>query len=372
MPGTWWIRAFPTSDWPIRSVIESLPLVEFLEVGVGVIQVISNRPGAGKTCLIGALLSNLTEEGNQAGYYKPFSSSPSTDLDVSFVSRQLLSEGSSLVPIPQLMPSTGETSAISQPVLESLSALGAATGITLVEGPDLTLAEGQASSIAVDLAAIADSRVILMVQYGRGLDVDAVELLAEPIRERLIGLVVNHSPIHRHFEIAHGLITPLRHNGLPVLGAIPEDRFMLSVTVQQIIEHLNGTWVQAPENTEAQVDRFLIGGNIMDSGPSYFGRYSNQAVITRAERPDIQMASLMGETRCLVLTGGEGPTEYIRVEARKKGVPLISVAGGTISTAEALNGLLEKANPHSRSKVRRFSSLMQEHLDLEALNAALD
>jgi BioD-like phosphotransacetylase family protein len=48
------------------------------------------------------------------------------------------------------------------------------------------------------------------------------------------------------------------------------------------------------------------------------------------------------------------------------------VSGGTISTAEALSGLLEKANPHSWSKVRRFSSLMQEHLDLDALNAALD
>ena len=38
----------------------------------------------------------------------------------------------------------------------------------------------------------------------------------------------------------------------------------------------------------------------MDSGPSYFGRYQNQAVITRAERPDIQMASLMCDTKCLV------------------------------------------------------------------------
>lgn len=340
---------------------------------MGVIQVFANRPGAGKTCLIGALLSNFTQQGKRAGYYKPFSSSPAIDLDASFVSRELLAEGSPQIPAPQPIPSALETPSISQEILEALDAANDVTlnDVTLIEGPDLTLAGGQSSSLAAELAALSNAKVILMVQYERGLDAAAIGVLAEPFRERLIGLVVNQSPIHRSRETAQELIDPLRDNGLPVLGAIPEDRFMLSVTVQQIIDHLNGSWVQEPANTNAHVDRFLIGGNIMDSGPNYFGRYSNQAVITRAERPDIQMASLMCDTKCLVLTGGAEPTEYIRVEANKKGVPLISVDGGTISTAEALNGLLERANPHSLSKVQRFSTLMQEHLDLDTLNAAL-
>ena len=338
---------------------------------MGVIQVVCNRPGAGKTCLIGALLSNLTQQGKNAGYYKPFSSSAAPDLDVSFVSQQLLSDSSSQVLTPQPLPSNSGTSSISQLVLNSIGTLAAATDLTLVEGPDLTLDDGHPSSIASDLASLTDSKAILVVQYESDLDAGTIRTLAEPFQERLIGLVINHALIHRRQEITHELIQPLRNSGLPILGAIPEDRFMLSVTVQQIIEHLNGKWVQEPENINAHVDRFLIGGNIMDSGPSYFGRYSNQAVITRAERPDIQMASLMCDTKCLVLTGGEEPTEYIRVEANKKGVPLISVAGGTISTAEALNGLLERANPHSLAKVRRFATLMQEHLDMDTLIASL-
>jgi len=338
---------------------------------VGVIQVVCNRPGAGKTCLIGALLSNLTQQGKNAGYYKPFSSSAAPDLDVSFVSQQLLSDSSSQVLTPQPLPSNSGISSISQLVLNSIGTLAAATDLTLVEGPDITLDDGHPSSIASDLASLTDSKAILVVQYESDLDAGTIRTLAEPFQERLIGLVINHALIHRRQEITHELIQPLRNSGLPILGAIPEDRFMLSVTVQQIIEHLNGKWVQEPENINAHVDRFLIGGNIMDSGPSYFGRYSNQAVITRAERPDIQMASLMCDTKCLVLTGGEEPTEYIRVEANKKGVPLISVAGGTISTAEALNGLLERANPHSLAKVRRFATLMQEHLDMDTLIASL-
>ena len=146
---------------------------------------------------------------------------------------------------------------------------------------------------------------------------------------------------------------------------------MLSVTVRQIAGHLQGRWVQEPENVDAPVDHFLIGGNIMDSGPNYFGRYSAQAVITRAERPDIQLASLECHTRCLVLTGGGEPTEYIRVEAGKRGVPLISVPTDTMTTAEALNGILGLSLPHTSAKAERFAHLMEQHLDLPAVLASL-
>jgi BioD-like phosphotransacetylase family protein len=184
-------------------------------------------------------------------------------------------------------------------------------------------------------------------------------------------VVFNHCPVYRGRELAETVIAPLRESGIAVWGAIPEDRAMLSVTVQQVADHLRGSWVQEPANVDAPVDHFLIGGNIMDSGPNYFGRYANQGVITRAERPDIQLASLMRNTRCLVLTGGGEPSEYIRVEAAKRDVPLISVAGDTLSTAEALNGILDAAKANTPGKAERFAQLMELHLDLGAMTAAL-
>ena len=110
----------------------------------------------------------------------------------------------------------------------------------------------------------------------------------------------------------------------------------------------------------------------MDAGPSYFGRHSSQAVITRAERPDIQMASFTGDTKCLILTGGTEPTEYIRVEARKNRVPLLLVEGGTLATAEALSGLIERNTPPTTRKAQRFTELLVQHLNLDNLFAAFD
>ena len=337
---------------------------------MGVVQVISNRPGAGKTSLIGALLHQISRQGRNVAYYKPFSSTPESDPDVAFISRHLLTDGSGpQVPNALPLPQTAEAgSTLGEPLTrqihESMTSLAAAADVVLVEGPGLAL--------AAKLSALPPRRIVLVAQYEKGLNVEALASLTGPFSDSLAGVVINSFPVHRKKEVKQELVAALKGRAVPVLGALPDDRTMLGVTLQQIADHLGGQWVQDPENTDAYIDCFLIGGNIMDSGPSYFGRFPNQAVITRAERPDIQMASLMCDTRCLVLTGGTQPTEYVRVEASQRGVPLILVDGDTISTAEALSGLLEQANTYSLQKIQRFAYLVQEHLDNEALGAILE
>jgi uncharacterized protein len=338
---------------------------------MGIIQFVSDRPGAGKTCLISALLTRLAEAGKRAGYYKPFSSSPEYDPDVFFISQHLLPGEN--VPQPRPAPrgtSSGPT--LTGQLSNAVANLNATADTVLVEGPALVGADSQASPLASQLASLLDASVLLMVQYARGLDAAAVTSASEPFSDRLAGVVINSTAKHRRREIGLGLVEKLRSKGLPALGALPEDRAMLAVTVQQIAEHLGGQWVQEPVNTDTCVDRFLIGANIMDSGPTYFGRFPNQAVIIRAERPDLQMACLMCDTKCLILTGGTQPIEYVKVEAMHREVPLILVDSDTLSTAEALEGLLERASPYSLQKVRRFAQLVRQHLDTAALEAILN
>jgi BioD-like phosphotransacetylase family protein len=254
------------------------------------------------------------------------------------------------------------------------AAIGEISGdadITLVEGPDLTLLQRIDPAPGRELAPVADARTVLVFGYEPGLEAASIARAAEDFGEHLAGVVINGFLRHHRREVNQGLVGELRSRGVPALGAIPEERVMLSVTVRQIAEYLGGCWLQGPEDTEAWVDRFLIGGNIMDSGPNYFGRYPNQAVITRAERPDIQLASLMCDTKCLVLTGGAEPTEYIKAEASKREVPILLVAEDTLTTAETLGGLLDASGPHSLYKARHFARRIGDHLDLAALHSAL-
>jgi BioD-like phosphotransacetylase family protein len=231
--------------------------------------------------------------------------------------------------------------------------------------------DGEPWSLPIDLTDLLACPALLIFPYANGLDFQTVLSAAESFSPGLSGLVINGVTSYRQRDVERGSLAQLRAAGATVFGAIPEDRVMLGVTVQQISEQLGGRWIQDPVNTDACIDRFLLGGNIMDAGHTYYGRYANQAVIVRAERPDIQMASLMEDTKCLVLTGGSEPSDYVKAEALEKDVPLISVTESTLSTAEALAGVLERATPYSRTKVERFGQLMRQNLDMEALSAVL-
>jgi len=342
---------------------------------LGVLQVTADRPGAGKTSLVGALLAQLAGAGQKTGYFKPFSPTPDDDPDVAFISQYLLAPTDGpQVPAPQPMPEASGpvlAEAPAQAIQASAGELAAAAEVVLVEGPDSVSPGGSAWSLPSELASLLDCRTLIIIRYSTGLDPATVTAAAEPFAGRLAGVIINGVIEYHKREVDQGLLPELRSRGVPVLGALPEDRGMLAVTVQQIAEHLGGHWVQDPVNTDAYVERFLIGGNIMDSGPTYFGRFANQAVITRAERPDIQMACLMEDTRCLILTGGTDPSAYVKAEALERDVPLILVEEGTLSTAEALGGLLELATPYSPWKIERFGQLIHQNLDMAALTSAL-
>ena len=325
------------------------------------LNIVSTRPGAGKTCLAGALARRQAAKGGKVAYYKPLAADPTADPDLVFMARMLESLGSpqDTVPPPFTQPidprqlPTRLSEARSGQVAETVAALEADFDTVLVEWDAPAIPEGNPTALihphaaGQDVQSVAD---MVAGEWGR-------------LGGQAGGVIINSVLPHRGRNVEAGLTSPLKKRGIPVLGAIPEDREMLAFTLAQVAKFLQGEWAQEPEDPEAWVDRFLIGGNILDSGPNYFGRYPNQAVITRAARPDIQMASLMCDTKFLVLTGGEEPTEYIRVEAQKRDAALLLVPGSTQETAESLGGLLAQANPYSAHKLDRFTRLAEQNLE---------
>ena len=331
-----------------------------------VLQIVANRPGAGKTCLAGALLSRFAAAGQSAAWYKPLSPTPENDPDVAFMS-ELLTPAA--VPPPLAQPWDPAADADAAALAPEQRAEIAAVVAGLAAAFDPVLVEW-AAPVAADTAApvLPGHPVLLLHGYVAGRPAAAqgtdIAAAAETLGADLGGIIVNGVLRYRRQETEREIIAPLREQGLPVLGAIPESRPMLALTLQQVAEALDGRWIQEPADFAEGIDRFLIGGNIMDSGPNYFGRYARQGVITRGGRPDIQLACLAaGNTRLLALTGGVEPTEYIRVTARQRGTPLLLTDGDTLDVAATLAGRLEQAHPYSPEKLSHFAALMEEHLE---------
>jgi BioD-like phosphotransacetylase family protein len=253
----------------------------------------------------------------------------------------------------------------------AVSAVRSLEGISehvVAEVPNPATGSGLASPILAGLVARLAARVVAVVRYRSDLTAVGVASDVATLVPSLAGVVINQVPRYR---IRHAalLLEATASAGIPVLGQLHEDREMLSVTMRQLAQQLGGRWELEPSDGGQWVDRFLIGGNIMDSGEGYFGRHQHQAVITRAERPDIQMASLMQDTQCLVLTGGSRPTEYIRVEAAKRSVPILLVEQNTVATADAVGGLMDAIVPHALHKAERMADLLDGQVDLDALLA---
>ncbi len=329
---------------------------------MSILYVTSDRDGAGKTALATALLSKLREEGKSVGYAKLFSRDPASDGDVAFA-RGLLGGGAAEGPAPQEM--------------SALSGGGAAEGVTsavatwasgldgaVVEGPSAEVADENRSEVSAQLAEALDARVVVVLGYDARLTGERISSLVAPFGHRAAGVVVNGAPRYRRREARQALESAVSGSEIRLKGVVPEDRWMLTVTLGQVAEHLGGRWIMGEEKADCLVESFLIGGNIMDSGETYFGRSETKAVITRGDRPDIQLAALASASAGLVLTGGHEPVEYVYHEVEQQEVPLMVVPKGTKETSEALGSVLERSTAHHSDKVARFRALLEEHCGL--------
>ena len=314
---------------------------------------------SGKTSLADALLTRLREAGRSAAYVKPFSPTPGDDADYRFASEVLAGAlGITAGPTPHPLSDGVDEAAA------AVSDLRSQHDTVIIEAADgspatQTLAEAVRRTSALEIHALHP----IGQNWAHIADRAAVNW-----GNRLAALVVNAVPPYKQDAVTASASESSAGVNTVV---IPESRAMLAPTVAQVAAHLGASWVQDPVNADAPVEHFLIGGNIMDNGPTYYGRYPNQAVITRAQRPDIQLASMLAQTRCLVLTGPGEATNYVRAEALERDIPLLQVSTSTIDTADALDRLIDAVTPHSLAKARNFAALLQRHAGAETVDVWL-
>jgi BioD-like phosphotransacetylase family protein len=214
------------------------------------------------------------------------------------------------------------------------------------------------------------AKAILIVPYESDLEVDQMVAAAKMLADNLLGVVINAVP-ERRIESVRGQIVPsLEQSGIKVLGVLPEDRALFSVTVGELAEHVGGSILNSQERSNELVESLMVGALSVDSALSYLTLKPNKAVITRGDRPDIQLAALETSTRCLVLTDNIDPAPSILSRALELEVPIVLVEGDTAGTMEALEGVFDKAGFADEKKLERLGQILEQDLDLEAIYRA--
>ena len=322
---------------------------------MSVLLVVSDRPGAGKTSVALALAEVSNRSGHTAHVYYPFTAGD--DNRDSEVFAQLAN------PSLEGWPRSGGSN---EPAADDLTDLASvlssddnAESLNILEVPSEVGAAGVAS-----IAEPLNARALVITPAHRGLRASDFSDWSDALGDRLAGVLVNGVTRYMGTEATDGIAPSFDEAGIELIGMIPEDRALLSVTVDQVRSSLGGRYAVDEGDVNGPVEHFQVGCMSLDSGELRFGLYDRNAVVVRGDRPDIQMPALNASVSCLVLTGGIDPIEYISYEAREEETPIMVVESDTLTTMSLLNDVTTSARMDTAAKVARFSELLEAHSDL--------
>jgi BioD-like phosphotransacetylase family protein len=327
----------------------------------------------------------LQRDGFSVGYMKPISLSARrlegsvVDEDAQFIKRELqLSEPiSDLVPIP-LDEQAVESIMRKQKWLDYpkmltdvYSRVVKGKDVMIIEGVDRLSSGGVIKLPANEVCALLEAKSLAVVRYAGLLSLDPVLFYQRVLGDSMVGAVMNGVP-QRLRESAEEIGKPyLQKEGILVYGILPEERFLMSVSVQELAEALGAEMVTRRDRGTELVENLMVGAMTGDVALSYFRQKPHKAVITGGDRTDIQLAALQTSTKCLILTGNLYPQDMIKGVAEEMGVPIVVSKYDTLTTIEIVEGFFGKSRFQQEKKTQRFEELLAEHFDFTALYVTL-
>jgi BioD-like phosphotransacetylase family protein len=119
------------------------------------------------------------------------------------------------------------------------------------------------------------------------------------------------------------------------------------------------------------VETLSIGAMNVNSAMEFFRRRRNMAVVTGADRTDIQLAALEASTQCLILTGAGEPLPQLISRAEELDVPLLKVDHDTLTTVEVIERTFGHVRLNEAVKATYAFRLVEEHCQFDRLDARL-
>jgi BioD-like phosphotransacetylase family protein len=257
----------------------------------------------------------------------------------------------------------------------SLSAEKKDHPLSLKEAADLGKANSSSDTVfIVELpagsppgeAAAALAGVVVLVERFADLAVDTVSTIQKELGDAFVGLVLTAVPQARTTAAAG----TLAQKGMPSVAFFPEDRLLSSPSIGEIAQALEAETLFGDGRSEEVIERVTIASISADPGQNYFARFGRQAVVVRYDKPDLQLAALNADSRCLILSGGQMPLSYVSERAEAEGVPLLITGKDTVAAVQTLEGLYFKSR-FGNQKAERIGQLTAGCLDYDRLLQAL-
>ena len=308
---------------------------------MSVLYVMSEAGGIGKTMICASLANNLKQDGHEV-----FVSKLHGD-NVGDIHKY--KENFSLnVRLPQ--------SQAPDDVKEFINTCQAESAVTIVEASSEITSADQ-----MEFLSDLDVSVVMVATVD---EVEQVISTSKALGDKLKGVIINSVSQYLGTHVSDVVAPAYKEEGITVLGVIPEERKLLSLSVSQIADRLNGRFFSDNGDREKLVESFMVGGFGMDPGQYSFSTRNNKAVIVRGDRPDVQMSALQTDMNAFIMTRGLEPIEYVQYESAEEEVPIIIVDSDTLDTMDAVADLQTHAKFDHIDKLDHSSRLIKDHLEI--------
>lgn len=211
------------------------------------------------------------------------------------------------------------------------------------------------------------AKTVIVVKYEGEYVVDYVLQAMKDLGDKFIGVILNRVVPEYKRALGDYIVPFLKRKGVDILGIIPHDSIVGSITVEELSDMLGGKVLCGHDRLSNLVEHFLIGAMQVDKAIEYFKRARNNAVIVGGDRSDIQLSAIEAGTECLILTGELYPSEIIIARAEEKNIPILVVRDDTYSVAKKLERLSVRLRLRDKAKVARGMDLVSENIDFPLL-----
>ncbi len=338
--------------------------------------------GAGKTAITLALARLAADRDGSVGYMKPkgtrLQSNVGKTLDQDpMLARETLGLDAEMHQMEPVVYSptfiegairgTEDTEALHDRVREEFTELAADRDHMFVEGGGDWATGGVVDLTDVDVAELLEARVLLVADYETAGDLDDVLAAADAFGDRLAGVVFNKVSDAAFDSLDQDGIPFLESRGITVFGALPHEKELAGVTVEDLADEL-GADLLTDAPTDAFVERFLVGAMGGDEALRHFRRARDAVVITGGDRADVQTAALEASgVKCLVLTGGHRPSGAVLGTAAEAGKAVLAVNTDTVTALDRVEEIISGGRTRDARTVDRMAELLDAHADVEAM-----
>jgi len=266
----------------------------------------------------------------------------------------------------------GDEAAIHNAVREALRVQCDGGGSVLIEcGPNLTYG----ASVFLDPLTLSHELRLPTVLVTGGDeneiadDLAFVERFVTSDEATIAGVIVNKVRDLDEFTAVH--LEEITRLGIPVLGVVPHDERLTTMTGNYLAERLFARVIAGEEGLSKPVRHVLVGAmSVAAVTAEERFRLPDKLIITSGDRSDMILAALDAPgTSCVLLSNNIVPPANVLATAQEKEVPLLLVPTDTYATALKIDRLVPRLSVQDTGKIDRLAAIAAEHIDLKAIAA---